>query len=246
MTERLWVAGDGFPTPGLHPEVRTYREVLHALRTGGLDRAHLEPALGVGPQDWGHLERVVSGRGATDEVTLAPPPPPPLPRAEVLKKAQENVVLAAPRVDGDTVEYDLVVCDGNEIMRDHTAERQHLPGMLLIEAGIQATTWATRRSCPADGGHLPYPVMHECAFAFARFLFWLPVTVRVTLAPTGPAVPGRRPLRAEVVYTQHGRDAATGRFSFHAFHPPVIHGIEHDQSRKLIDEALTRGRPAAH
>jgi hypothetical protein len=246
MDERFWVVGDGFPTPRLHPEIRTYREVLHALRTGELREGYLLPSLGVGPRDWEYLEQVVAQAGRSRTVFLDGPPPPPLPRAEVLKTIQENVVIARPRVSGHTVECDLVVADGNEIMHDHTAERQHLPGMLLIEAGIQATTWATRALYPAGEGQLPpYPVMHGCAFDFERFLFWLPVTVRVTLVPGGSASKDRRLLRAEVSYLQQGHVAATGRFSFHAFDPPGIHRIEQIQSRRVIESARGESRTAS-
>ncbi|PDP86632.1 hypothetical protein CQJ94_15150 [Glycomyces fuscus] len=246
MNERLWVVGDGFPTPRLHPEIRTYREVLHALRTGELSEGYLLPSLGVGPRDWEYLEQVVAQAGRSRTVFLDAPPPPPLPRAEVLKTIQENVVIARPRVSGHTVECDLVVSDGNEIMHDHTAERQHLPGMLLIEAGIQATTWATRALYPAGEGRLPpYPVMHGCAFDFERFLFWLPVTVRVTLVPGGSVSEDRRLLRAEVSYLQREHVAATGRFSFHAFDPPGIHRIEQKQARTVIASAHGESRTAS-
>lgn len=245
MADRLWVVGDGFPTPRLHPEIRTYEDVLHALRADDLQKGHLLPALGISPRDWEYLEQVVAEAGRSMTVFLDAPPPAPLPRAAVLKTIQENVVIARPRVEGTTVECDLVVADGNEIMHDHTAERQHLPGMLLIEAAIQATTWATRELYPAGGRRpLPYPVMHACAFDFKNFLFWLPVTLRVTLTREGEPSAEKQPLRSEVSYLQQGRLAATGRFSFQAFDPPTIHGIEQKQARKVIEGAGGEHRTA--
>ncbi|WP_049568951.1 AfsA-related hotdog domain-containing protein [Nocardiopsis sp. SBT366] len=245
MADRLWVVGDGFPTPRLHPEIHTYRDVVHALRVGELREGHLVPALGVAPGDWKYLGQVVEKAGRDRTVFLDAPPPAPLPRAAVLKAIQENVVLARPRVEGTTVECELVVADGNEIMHDHTAERQHLPGMLLIEAAIQATTWATRTLYPAGPERpLPYPVMHACAFDFERFLFWLPVTLRLTLTRDGEPSAERQPMRSEVSYLQQGRVAATGHFAFQAFDPPTIHAIEQRQARRVVEGAQS-GSPTA-
>ncbi|WP_304455374.1 AfsA-related hotdog domain-containing protein [Nocardiopsis sp. YSL2] len=245
MADPTWVVGDGFPTPRLHPEIRTYRDTLHALRAGDLHEGHLVPALGVNSLDWEFLEQAVAEAGRSMTVFLDAPPPAPLPRAAVLKTIQENVVIARPRVDGHTVEFDLVVADGNEIMHDHTAERQHLPGMLLIEAAIQATTWATRALYPAgEERPLPYPVMHACAFDFTNFLFWLPVTLRVTLARDGEPSTEKQPLHSEVSYLQQRRVVARGRFSFQAFDPPTIHGIEQKQARKVIEAVGGASRTA--
>jgi hypothetical protein len=222
--------------------VRTLGDVHHALSVGELRGVRLVPSLGVGPLDWDHLADRIAAAGLVGSVTLAAPPPRPVARTEVSLPAQEDVVVAAPRAEGGTVEFALVVAEGNRIMRDHGRGRQ-LPGQLLVEAALQGITWAARELYPGERDRPPaQPVLHGFGFEFHRPLFWLPVTVRVALSETGPADTLRRPLNAEIAYVQRDRVCARGHVAFRACDPGAARDAESAQSRTVITPPPRRPR----
>ena len=234
MSDALWVVGDTCPTARPHPGARTLGDVHHALSAGELRDVRLVPSLGVGPLDWDHLADRVAGAGLVGSVVLAGPPPRPVARAEVSVPAQEDVVVAAPRIDNGTVEFALALADGNRVMRDHAARGRQLPGQLLVEAAIQGLTWAVRALYPAEPEQPPVqPVLYGFGFEFHRPLFWLPVTVRITLSETGPPDPRRRPLKAEIAYVQQDRTCARGHVGFQACDPRSVRDTESAQSRTV-------------
>lgn len=234
MSDALWVVGDTCPTARPYLGVRTLGDVHHALSTGALRRVRLVPSLGVGPLDWDHLADRVAEAGLVGSVTLAAPPPRPVARAEVSVPAQEDVVVAAPRTDHGTVEFALAVAEGNRIMRDHAGRGRQLPGQLLVEAAVQGLTWAARSLYPAERDQPPLqPVLYGFGFEFHRPLFWLPVTVRITLSETGPPDPRRRPLNAEIVYLQQDHTCARGHVGFQASDPRSVRDTESALSRTV-------------
>ncbi|WP_304451991.1 AfsA-related hotdog domain-containing protein [Nocardiopsis sp. YSL2] len=234
MSDALWVVGDACPTALPCPGVRTLGDIHRALSIGELRHVRLVPSLGVGPLDWDHLADRVAGAGLVGSVTLAAPPPRPVARAEVSVPAQEDVVVAAPWIDDGTVEFALAVADGNRVMREHAGRGRQLPGELLVEAAIQGLTWAARALYPVERGQPPVqPVLYGFGFEFHRPLFWLPVTVRITLSETGPPDPRRRPLTAEIAYLQRDRTCARGHVGFQACDPRSVQDTESAQSRAV-------------
>ncbi|RKS05766.1 hypothetical protein DFP74_1378 [Nocardiopsis sp. Huas11] len=201
----------------------------------------------MGPLDWDHLADRVAGAGLVGSVTLAAAPPRPVARTEVSVAAQEDVVVAAPAADGATVEFALAVAEGNRVLRHHGARSRQLPGQLLVEAALQGVTWAVRELYPPGRERPPVqPVLYGFGFEFHRPLFWLPVSVRITLSETGPSSGGRRPLNAEIAYLQQGRTCARGHVGFQACDPRSVRDTEAAQSRAVGPPArVPRRTPGA-
>ncbi|GAA3592816.1 hypothetical protein GCM10022419_089680 [Nonomuraea rosea] len=224
----VWVVGECFGAATQLPDVMTVGELYDRLTSGPPRALRVRAGLGVDATAWEGL-RAVAG----DEVEFGDPPPRTVFRHRVVKRAQDNVLISEPVVTGGIAAAELVVPNDSELIRDHTAERHHVPGMLLIEASIQLLTWLVDETVPptADGTRR-YAVMHACRFDFHRFVFPFPVRLRAWLEPAGPATAERIPLTGRAEVEQAGRGCAECAFDLHAFDPRHIFEIEHTQALK--------------
>ena len=239
--ERMWIVGDSFrraTTPQLRP-IGAFLGDLARGRFDGVAGLRLTAGLGLDEDDWAGLRRAVHARGLADRVQIDDAALRRVDRHTVHKQRDENVVIGHPRaVDLDRYEADIIFSDGTELLADHTADRQHVHGMLLIEAMIQLTTAAVAASAPPSPGNpRRYAVMHGCRFEFGRFVFALPATVSVRLVAAGEATAERVPLSAELSVVAAGRVVTTGRFDLNAFDPAHIFAVEDGQARKTIAAA---------
>ncbi|WP_369172837.1 AfsA-related hotdog domain-containing protein [Streptomyces sp. R28] len=142
--------------------------------------AVLAPGQGIDARQWAELTAQVRRRGLPQGPHLTSGPAEPADPAEVLKLRRPNVLLSEVREDGP-LRYaaDLVVTDGTEMILDHTAERQHLPGLLLMEACCQMIIAVTRRFLVGHG-HEHYAVMQHFDIDFRRFVF--PLSAELVLS----------------------------------------------------------------
>jgi hypothetical protein len=258
--QRQWVVGECFASATAQPRFTTAAGLRERLRAGGptaepatnptADRAtgpavdpaaarplRIRPGLGVDATEWSDLcEELAKTYGGV--VRPEGEPPHAVPRHSVLKHSRDNVVIGDARAVEDRFSAWLAVVNDTEMLRDHTADQQHVPGMLLIEAAIQLVTWAVGELFPAEPGKPPYyAVMHASTFDFRRFVFPLPTRLTGTFTPSGPAEPGRIPLTADVRVHQAGRDCTTVRIDLHAFDPALVFAVEDGQARNALERA---------
>ncbi|MFJ2157282.1 AfsA-related hotdog domain-containing protein [Streptomyces sp. NPDC087856] len=239
-----WVVGESFQHASVQPDFTTAAQLRDRLRRQPPDQDNplrIRPGLGVDDTEWGDLTSELLKTYGTSVLPEGRPPT-AVPRHSVLKHSRDNVLIGDAHVEGDTFQAQLAVVNDTEMLRDHTADQQHVPGMLLIEASIQLVTWAVSEIWLPPAGHPPYyAVMHASAFEFSRFVFPLPTRLTGTFTRTGPAEDDKIPLSAEVLVHQAGQDCSRVRIDLHAFRPALVFAIEDGQARRT----LLRAAPAA-
>jgi hypothetical protein len=94
------------------------------------------------------------------------------------KAKVENVLLRSPSTNGNVDTYEFTIHEMNELLLDHRT-RDHIPGMVSIEAGRQATinSFELRHSTEAREVS---QIWAGLKVKFVNFFFALPTTVRVT------------------------------------------------------------------
>ncbi|SEG95440.1 A-factor biosynthesis hotdog domain-containing protein [Nonomuraea solani] len=238
MSESQWVIGECFTRATVQPRLTTaarLRERLRAERPSVDEPLRLRPGLGVDPGEWSDLCDDLAKRYG-DAVLPQGEPASAVPRDRVLKHARDNVVVGDAWAEGECFSGWLAVANDTEMIRDHTAEQQHIPGMLLIEAAIQLVTWAVSELYPVDADRPPYyAVMHGCSFEFHRFAFPLPTRLHGRIFPSGEVEEGKIPLRAEAEIEQAGQVCGAARFELHAFDPELVFAIEDGQAASALD-----------
>jgi len=240
----LWLVGESFLRATTHPEFATEDQLLAHLRTDSPPAPlTIRPGLGVDTVSWDALRMAL---GKEPEITFDGEPPIPVPRRSILKHSVDNVVIGDAATDGANFRAQLLVPNDTEMLRDHTADQQHVPGMLLIEAAIQLVTWATTQLTEPLPSQAPrYAVMHTCAFDFRRFVFPLSTTLTGSLEPDGEPEDERIPLRSTVTVTQNDRVCSSLAIRLHAFDPAHIFAVEHSQALTVLSAASNRvGAPA--
>ncbi|PRW63629.1 AfsA-related hotdog domain-containing protein [Actinopolyspora mortivallis] len=238
--EHVWVVGDCLAPFANNDHVETLGGVLSRLERGphGKEVTVLHPGLGVDRTCWRDVGDAITRRGLSSLVLAHGEPPQPVARHRVLKKAQDNVLLGDARASGEELCASLVVPNETEMLRDHTAEQQHVPGMLLIEAAIQLVTWGVGETVPPTArGETRYAVMHRCGFSFGRFVFPLPVLLRGRLSRSGEADDERVPLTAHLWAEQAGETTGVYDFELNAFDPRAVFAIEAGQAGKTLARA---------
>ncbi|MFJ2745722.1 AfsA-related hotdog domain-containing protein [Streptomyces sp. NPDC087440] len=242
-----WLIGESFHRAACNPELLTLASLMATLRSApppADSPLRLRPGLGVDVSTWEQLGEEVAKAG--HPVRLEGEPPRPVARHLVLKQNPANVVIADAHFDRNGFGAELVVPNQTELLLDHTADQQHVPGMVLIEAAIQLVTWAVTHHQPAPP-HLPsrYGVMHGCDFSFRRFVFPVPAQLTATFTPTGPPEPEKIPLRADVTVHQAGRVCSRLTLHLHAFYPEHVFDVESHQAvttLRLLHEQAVTGR----
>jgi hypothetical protein len=239
MNNVRWVVGESFESSECHPEILQISKLISDVRQGTYDQMpaiHLRVGQGVARAEWEMLGDLIATRGLIDRVSLGEPPSEPLARQSVLKHDQRNVLISSPRrLPDGRYESDLVIPDHSEMMLDHTADQQHVPGMLLIEAAIQMVTATVTDFVPVIAGQPdPYAVMHGCEFKFERFVFPLPATVILQILQTGDVSEDLTPLTADAEFIQSGRVTSSAHIDLHAFAPSTIFYIENAQACRML------------
>ncbi|MFF4948552.1 AfsA-related hotdog domain-containing protein [Streptomyces chattanoogensis] len=229
-----YLVGESFPRSTCHPNVQTVDQLIAELRAGAPPML-IRPGLGLDVATWEWVKQQAAKKAACGQVVFDGAPAVPVARRTVLKHASDNVVIGNAGTDGDRFRCELVIANDSELMRDHTADQQHVPGMLLIEAAIQAITWAvTELTTPLPGQGDRYAVMHACEFAFHRFVFPLPAVLEGQLEPNGKPEAERIPLKSTVTIWQARRECSTLTVKLNAFDPSHIFAVEHAQARKTL------------
>ncbi|MGW1072087.1 AfsA-related hotdog domain-containing protein [Streptomyces sp. NPDC002537] len=242
----LWVVGESFSRATVHPQIVTARQLRDRLARYVPEpdaRPTVVPGLGIDENTWADLCERMPEADAVPADTTHRHPPRPVPRHRVLKHAQDNVLIGDARAADGRFSARLTVPNETEMIRDHTADQQHVPGMLLIEACTQLVTWAVPELvAPLPGQGDRYAVMHGLETDFERFVFPLPAELDGTLRVTGPPEDHRIPLAAEVTIRQSGRVCVNCRVRLHAFDPAHIFAIEHAQAMRTLERSA---HPAA-
>ncbi|MEV6670943.1 AfsA-related hotdog domain-containing protein [Streptomyces sp. NPDC051162] len=242
----LWVVGESFSRATVHPQVVTAGELRDRLAWHTPEpgtRPTVVPGLGIDENTWADLCARMAETGAGARPVDTHHPPRPVPRHRVLKHAQDNVLIGDAWATDGRFGARLTVPNDTEMIRDHTADQQHVPGMLLIEACTQLITWAVAElTTPLPGHGDRYAVMHGLETDFERFVFPLPAELDGTLRITGPPEDHRIPLAAEVTVRQSDRVCVNCRVRLHAFDPAHIFAVEHAQATRTLERSA---HPAA-
>ncbi|MFR9676602.1 AfsA-related hotdog domain-containing protein [Streptomyces sp. TR06-5] len=242
MGSDIWVVGESFARATVQPELETAAGLMRSLREtppDGRRPVTMRPGLGVDEVEWSTLcQQLVKEHGAG--VLPVGEPPRPVSRHGVLKHQAGNVLVGDARIDaGGAFTGWLSVANDTEMLRDHTADQQHVPGMLVIEAVLQLVTWAVGEHVPpGERGEAPYAVMHGVDLDFRKFVFPIAARLSGELKPAGEVHEGKVPLVSEVSVWQAGRECSTARVRLHAFAPRMVFAVEEGQVRGALERAV--------
>jgi hypothetical protein len=237
-TERLFVVADRFENFAENPAVITVGEVNDRLASGwlgGSGSTVLYPGMGVDDDDWAKLCIVLDEHGDAERVRLAAPPPERVPAASALKDAQQNVLLGNLRDVGPRrFQADLVFSADTEMIKDHTAERQHIPGMLLMEACCQMLGAATERFLSRHQPGRPfYCVMQHFDIDLYNFVFPLPAYLDMTIEEWD-GKDENPPFSITIEICQEGTLCARAHWRYRAFRPDRLFKAEALKAKRAI------------
>ncbi|MYR41026.1 ScbA/BarX family gamma-butyrolactone biosynthesis protein [Streptomyces sp. SID5910] len=131
----------------------------------------------------------------------------PAPPAEVARKSADNVVLLDVRTDGDAVRARMRVAGDHPSLFDHAQD--HVPGMVLLEAGRQAALVALARF----GGHPAADWRMGGLRAEFSAYAELDAPLTVTAHRPEPADGTNGALGVRVTFAQNGRTPAEASFT---------------------------------
>ncbi|MFI6770745.1 AfsA-related hotdog domain-containing protein [Streptomyces sp. NPDC050355] len=165
--------------------------------------ATLTPGLGIGPEQWADLVRRHNGT----EMRISGAPPRPVDRTELMKLHQANVLLGdLQRTGHRAYRAELITPDNTEMIQDHSAQRQHIPGMLLMEVCCQFLIAATRRHLAELWPGVEYhAVMQHFDLEFQHFAFPLPAQLMLTIDRTEEQLDDRIPFEITIELHQSNR-----------------------------------------
>lgn len=241
----MHVVADRFATFADNDAVMALGAVRQAVRTGVLPfpvPAVLAPGQGIDADQWAQLGEEIARSGLPEPPSLAPGPAALTAPAQVLKLRQPNVLLSDLRECGPlSYAADLVVTDGTEMILDHTADRQHIPGLLLMEACCQMIIAVTRRFFAAHG-HEHYAVMQHFDIDFQRFVFPLPAELVLSINTHGDGTDScdRMPFAVTIDILQGGQACARAHWNYRAFRPATVFTAEAGQAVKALAAAEAR------
>jgi hypothetical protein len=235
-----WVVGESFGAATRLPwfaTARTLRETFAATPPQAGAPARLKPALGTDPAEWAHLRREFSAAYGP-AVVLDSEPPAPVARHTVLKHRPGSVLIGDAHAETNSFRAQLAVCDGADILQDPAPAACQVPLRLLLEAGIQAVTWAVGALFPPPAGQAPHTLLvHGNALELRRFVHPLPTRLDGILTLSGIVTRNRIPLHAQVHMKQAGRHCATFTAALHAYAPALAGLIDEAEARRTLTTA---------
>ncbi|MEU7616395.1 AfsA-related hotdog domain-containing protein [Micromonospora rifamycinica] len=191
----------------------------------GVDRSDLQPLL-----THGHDVRLAAS--AAVAVPLVSP-------ATVHKQRSENVLLAGLRHPAGTrCSADLRIHRDNELVLDHHS-RQHVPGMVIIEAVRQICTAQFETTYRADLPTYDYAgVWHRVDVRFDSFLFALPAEVSSDITAVDLGRKHSPRFRAVASVRQNGGVVATAEIEYSMIERRRIDLVENRRSRQAAEAML--------
>lgn len=246
--EVLFVVADRFDGFAANPSVTTIAAATRSVAGGGGGNSRpveLRPGIGVDDADWAKLRAVIDEHDSRRAFKLADPPPVRLAPSSALKDQQKNVLLGNLRDHGPRAfRADLVFSSDTEMVLDHTAERQHIPGLLLMEACTQMLGAATERFLRRHRpGSSFYSVMQHFDIDFRNFLFPLPAYLELTVEEWGEEA-DRIPFAVTIDIHQGETLCARAHWRYRAFLPDQLWKIEAARAKRAIDAELAGAQGA--
>lgn len=246
--EVLYVVADRFDNFAANSSIITIDAVTRSVASGqgGNSRSvELRPGIGVDAEDWANLRAVFDEHDSRRAFKLAGSPPAGLVTSSALKLLQKNVLLGNLRDHGPRAfRADLVFSSDTEMILDHTAERQHIPGLLLMEACTQMLGAATERFL---GRHRPgrsfYSVMQHFDIDFHSFLFPLPAYLELTIEEWVEQA-DRIPFAVTIDIRQGKTLCARAHWRYRAFLPDQLWKIEAARAKRAINAELSSAQAA--
>ncbi|KWV34053.1 AfsA-related hotdog domain-containing protein [Micromonospora rifamycinica] len=178
------------------------------------------------------------GRGVRLAESASVPVPLVAP-ATVHKQRSENVLLAGLRhPTGNRCSADLRIHRDNELVLDHHS-RQHVPGMVIIEAVRQICTAQFETACRTDLPACDYAgVWHRIDVRFDSFLFALPAEVSSDITAADLRRKHSPRFRAVASVRQNGGVVATAEIEYSMIERRRIDLVENRRSRQAADSVL--------
>jgi hypothetical protein len=157
---------------------------------------------------------------------------------ETHKRKPKNIVVSQVRARNDTLfEANLLLDDRNECLDDHVTG-QHLPGMVLIEAGRQIAFLITEQFfLEPDRCEQAAFVLHDLNTTFHAFTFPVDVLVRYEILEKNLENPTRLFFSVLITFLQAGRLVAEIRSTFTVAEKDRITSVESTLARRALQQS---------
>ncbi len=234
----VFVVADRFAVFAEGTSVTTWSELVERIARDELSGpVRLLAGQGVSRRDWAWLgDRVTAS--CDEDVVLGPLPPEPLYRGDTLNQRQANVLIGdLCRIAEDRWACELVIGDDTELIQDHTALRQHIPGMLLMEATCQMYIAVTSRVVDARWPDIDfYMVMQRFRIEFDRYVFPLPAQLLMSVT-SDRSREDRVRFNMSVTIEQAGHTCARASWSCQRIVRDTIYAIENHRACQTLAAA---------
>jgi hypothetical protein len=139
-------------------------------------------------------------------------------------------------------EYTCELCmdDSKDRLVDHVSG-QHLAGMVLVEAGRQATIGALEWEYAADNGHAWGMSLTTLSVQFVGYVFPLPMLLRVQVAEDlARRNRSQRLVTVHIEYSQAGEVVCKQELNVRLLGPRLLSELENKRARRMIKDVRQR------
>lgn len=241
--EIIFIVGDSFELFNANQGVTT---VSHLL--GNMTENHCHQICdkifafgqGVPREQLEYLVELFEQQGWSERLnsTLLHLPPEKGGSRETHKCKPKNILVSQVRVRNDSLfEASLLLDEQNEFLDDHIAG-QHLPGMVLIEAGRQMAFLVTEQFfLPANELEAPAFVLHDLNTTFHAFTFPIDVLIQYDIIEKNLENPNKLFFSVRITFLQMDHLVAEIRSTFTVADRARMASIENTLARKALQRS---------
>ncbi|GAB3128218.1 AfsA-related hotdog domain-containing protein [Streptomyces calidiresistens] len=237
------LVGDRFAAFASHDNVRTVSQLVAEVGAGAYDTLS-GPLLvwegqGVTDYEREYVRGALDARGLGDKLLMQPNDPDPVPRAQVHKHREVNVLLSGLcELSPGRYHAALRLHSDNELLLDHQSG-EHVQGMVVVEAFRQMFIACCERfTASRQPSRRYYYIWHGMDIRFERFVFPLDADIDCTVTDSRTDDPSRLAMTVDLELRQTGHRCAVARIDFTAHDAERISAKEHVIAARAVTTVL--------